>query len=528
MIKNVVAYCRFSSDKQSDSHTIETQQLAIRNYCTENGYNIIRFYADLAKSGKEVEHRIQFLNMINEVTQGGIDAVIVYTKDRFSRSIKDFVKYLRIMEDHHCKLISVVAAEDNDTPIGELSNWINMSVADYYIQNLSREVLRGLRYNAKNGIWNTIAPLGYDIDYKTGRLVINKKEAEIVRLIFDLYLKGYKQDEICKELNRLGYKTKKGEPFSKRVRCYLINRRYVGEYIYHIRSKGRNEEYIIKGGVPQIIDDETFEAVQQKCLSHRPRGLVYKKKSILEGLVYCGETGYKYTHRANRTNNLGVEETYYQCVDEMDKPNRRVRKFDGATLDDLIHFIVEDILLSHQNISKLYNFSKTYYNQLEKKINQDLKKLEKQYAKKQVQLSEQINKIASNNYQDVEELLNKINNDRTEIIEIENERSVLLIRIADFKQVSFNELSTRLSLLRKEFEANRAKVIKKIIFKVVIFDDEIKIIINMNNLLFNNSVENDMSYISVDRQSINELLDRFCSKKVTFEEMNIRRYFETL
>ena len=152
MIKNVVAYCRFSSDKQSDSHTIETQQLAIRNYCTENGYNIIRFYADLAKSGKEVEHRIQFLNMINEVTQGGIDAVIVYTKDRFSRSIKDFVKYLRIMEDHHCKLTSVVAAEDNDTPIGELSNWINMSVADYYIQNLSREVLRGLRYNAKNGI----------------------------------------------------------------------------------------------------------------------------------------------------------------------------------------------------------------------------------------------------------------------------------------------------------------------------------------------------------------------------------------
>lgn len=123
--KKVVGYSRFSSINQSDSSTILTQQNAIEEYCSNNNMILLSHYVDLALSGREAEHRIQFQEMIQDIKEGGIDAVIVYTRDRFSRSIKDFLKYLEIMEKYNCELICVNGNHSNpDSPSGKLSEWV--------------------------------------------------------------------------------------------------------------------------------------------------------------------------------------------------------------------------------------------------------------------------------------------------------------------------------------------------------------------------------------------------------------------
>lgn len=74
-IKKVVGYSRFSSVNQSDSSTIQTQQNAIEEYCKKNNFVLIAHYVDLALSGREAEHRIQFQEIIQYIEDVGIDAV---------------------------------------------------------------------------------------------------------------------------------------------------------------------------------------------------------------------------------------------------------------------------------------------------------------------------------------------------------------------------------------------------------------------------------------------------------------------
>jgi len=93
--------------------SITVQQEAIDNYCRNNGITLIRHYSDYAISGRSTEHRVEFLKMIDDISLlGNIDFVIVYTGDRFSRSMKDFVKYLQIMSEYKCSLKCVNGDSD--------------------------------------------------------------------------------------------------------------------------------------------------------------------------------------------------------------------------------------------------------------------------------------------------------------------------------------------------------------------------------------------------------------------------------
>ena len=145
-------------------------------------------------------------------------------------------------------------------------------------------------------------PLGYDGD-KDKQYIINKKAAEAVKFIFNKTLEEWPIKKIAEHLNEKGYRTKKEKEFSIHSFDLLRNRKYIGEYVFNVnkikKESGKRkaepniEDDIIRipDGMPQIIDEETFNRVQY-ILNKRSKGaqLRFKpSKYMLTGLLKCGE-----------------------------------------------------------------------------------------------------------------------------------------------------------------------------------------------------------------------------------------------
>ena len=134
-----------------------------------------------------------------------------------------------------------------------------------------------------------IPTLGYDVDPTTKKYIINEAEANIVRLIFEKYLSGWGYKRILDYLNHMGYRSKRGRCFSKNsLSSILTNEKYVGRYIFNKRQektvegkrnptlKPKEEWIVIEGGIPAIIDQETFDAVQEKLSRNRSNYSSYR------------------------------------------------------------------------------------------------------------------------------------------------------------------------------------------------------------------------------------------------------------
>ena len=160
------------------------------------------------------------------------------------------------------------------------------------------------------------------------KLVINEWEA--VKLIFKLYLEGYGYTYIINELNRKGYKTKRGADFGKNsLHEILRNEKYTGVYTYNVfasksnngkanRHKYKSDEEIIRveGGVPKIVSKEDFIKVQQVMKSRKKKTAAFKAKQeyLLSGKIICNECGCTYAGNSRRPNSSHPLYVSYRCT----------------------------------------------------------------------------------------------------------------------------------------------------------------------------------------------------------------------
>ena len=115
-------------------------------------------------------------------------------------------------------------------------------------------------------------PLGYKIS-KDKDYIIDENTAFIVKQIYERYADGYTIKEICNELNVAGYKTASGKPFSySSLHTMLINPKYIGKYEYL--------GVVLENAIPQIVDNETFEKVQQRL----------QKNNLMLNFEFCSPT----------------------------------------------------------------------------------------------------------------------------------------------------------------------------------------------------------------------------------------------
>lgn len=351
-ILQAVAYARFSSDNQREE-SIEAQLRAISHYAEQNGYALHKTYADRGISGT-TDNRPEFQRMIDDAKSGAFDIIIVHKLDRFARNRADSAIYRRELEKCGVKLISVLENFDN-SPESIILQSVIEGYNEYYSKNLRREVMKGLKENALTcRFTGGTPPLGYNINKETLKYEINSYEAEAVKLIFKMYLAGNGYTAIISELNRRGFKTKRGCDFGKNSLYEILrNERYAGVYVYNKcvavgadgkwnRHQTRNEDEIIRidGGIPAIVSKEDFFKVQEKMAERKHKSATFKAKQeyLLSGKIKCGECGSTYAGNSRKARENKPLYISYNCV----KKNGSIKcKNPGIKRDDIEQLVLE-------------------------------------------------------------------------------------------------------------------------------------------------------------------------------------------
>lgn len=233
-MKNVVGYIRVSTDGQcgEDKFGLEVQRDIIIDYCKRNDLAIVRWFTDEGESG--AKERPGFDEIVyGEVTNPPYEAVVVAKSDRVARDINIYYYYKMMLRKKDIELWSV--AED----FGQFGVFANMleaftlCVAEMERDNINKRTSAGRAVKAsKGGYSGGRPPMGYEVE--NGKLVVNEKEAEIVRYVFRMRENGETLLGIVAALNDGGYRTRSGKEFLvSSVQSILKNERFFrGEYKY--------------------------------------------------------------------------------------------------------------------------------------------------------------------------------------------------------------------------------------------------------------------------------------------------------
>jgi site-specific DNA recombinase len=401
-----VIYARYSSDNQREE-SITAQVRACTEYAKAKGYTVVKVYTDEARSAT-TDDRPGFKAMINDAKLSLFDVLLVHKLDRFSRDRYDSVYYKRELKKAGVRLISVLEHLD-DSPESVILESVIEGMAEYYSRNLAREALKGMRENALQCRHNGgRPPLGYDVDKETGRYLVNERESRTVKLVFELYDKGYGYDRIIDQLKHGAHRTKGGRPFGKNsLHDILRNEKYVGVYVFnrsaakefgkrnHHRHKLAGEIIRIPGGVPQIIEKELWERVQEKMDKRRQNSEKARMRAktiyLLTGKVFCGECGSAVV--GNTASDRGRRYHYYECgLKDRTRScdNKRIRK---SPLEDLVIREIEENIFGDQVLAKVKQKLIVFLNQYQKDRQGELGCLRKELVRVERSINQLLDQI---------------------------------------------------------------------------------------------------------------------------------------
>lgn len=310
MSMRAAIYARVSTEEQASNYSISVQLEAARNLAQARGYRVVGEYVDEGWSGALLE-RPAFVRLMRDCRQGLIDVIIVYRIDRFFRDARHLLNTMKDLEGCNVKFVSATEPFDTSTPVGRYLLGQFGLIAEFERTTLLERSKAGRLKRAREGKWWGRAPLGYDYDVETGRLVLNEKEAAVVRLVFDLYSRrGETLESVAVKLNARGLKTKGGSRWADHtVHDVLTRRLYTGTSCLQIAGVE------ISVTAPAIISEDKFERVQSLLRERYPAQLRSKnaRTFLLASLVRCGDCGCSMTpgYAARRRGGLYY---YYRCT----------------------------------------------------------------------------------------------------------------------------------------------------------------------------------------------------------------------
>ena len=316
-IKNVILYCRVSTEEQEKGSSLNWQEDYLRRYCEMKHYNVVAVYKEdkSAKSGFKKRTEFQALMKFCKAHKHEIDYVLVYRWDRYSRNLKEALINLDYFEKLGIEVNSVEQNIDFNASdyITMLSLYISMAQSED--TKISRRTKEGIHASLEKGKCTYKAPRGYinrQIDDEHKYVEIDKEKAPIIREMFAEVAKGvYTPCYIQKLFARRGHYIHKNS-FLKMLR----NRFYVGEiYVpeYKDQKIGTIPAHYVKGLHEPLIDRDTFEKVQSIVdKKYRPKLTKRTHPDVfLRQYLRCPQCGATMTGSASTGN--GGKYYYYHC-----------------------------------------------------------------------------------------------------------------------------------------------------------------------------------------------------------------------
>lgn len=357
--KNVILYCRVSTDEQADGCSLDVQEQRLRAYCLAHNYNVVDEVRREDYSAKHYDLKRPEMKSIYEYCKkhrGKVDKILFLRWDRYSRNVEFAFAYKRKFYDELNIEINSIESPIDFTG----TEWSTMlalycGVAHTEDEKISKRVKDGIREHLKKGHWCNHAPRGYKHErhglYKDHdtKMVIDENTSPLIRHIFKEVAKGTEsansiRKRLCPEIARSSFMQ------------MLHNILYIGKI--KVPACGNEEEEIVDGQHQPLIDEETFYQVQDliEGRNHRKHTLIKGKKPhpdfYLRGYIICPMCGKPIT--ASFSHGNGGKYPYYHCMCSPRHYNVRAEKVNGEFVryvrglkpDEGIMNVYNSILLS--------------------------------------------------------------------------------------------------------------------------------------------------------------------------------------
>ncbi len=333
-MKRLAIYLRLSledADNQGESTSISNQRKLLYDYIHQDSelcnYEVVEFCDD-GYTGTNMD-RPAMQKMLKEVKENRIQCIVVKDISRFSRDYIETGNYLnQIFPFMGIRFIALNDRYDSKKQSGttlELDTAFKTLLYDLYSKDISTKVKASFKSKCENGeyVFGAV-PFGYKkSETVKNKIVVEEKEAEVVRYIFSLAIEGMTSTQIAKKLYEENVPTitqmRKSEQKSKNgriqtwshiaVRNILNNRFYLGEMSYgksEKRTVGEKEGVRLPKGEWKVIPNHhealiSTEIYDQVC-AFRPENCTKRKreKHPLTGKIYCGGCGYSLNYRPQR------------------------------------------------------------------------------------------------------------------------------------------------------------------------------------------------------------------------------------
>jgi len=239
-------YVRVSTQEQAQQgFSLNAQQEALENYSKALGYELFKIYRDEGKSAKDIKHRPEMVNLLEDAEKKKFSAIFIYKLDRFSRSLKDLILTIDKLKELGVDFISLQDKIETTSASGKLMFHIISAFAEFERNIIGDRTKFGMERKAKEGGFITKAPKGYKLVNK--KLIIDEKGSKEVKESFEEFLNSnISLTQLAKNCNMTTAGIKK----------LLKNTTYLGKVKFAgIESQGEHNP---------LIPKDLFDKVQER------------------------------------------------------------------------------------------------------------------------------------------------------------------------------------------------------------------------------------------------------------------------
>ncbi|MDP9373154.1 MAG: recombinase family protein, partial [Chloroflexota bacterium] len=325
----VAAYIRVSSEEQAEGYSLDAQREAIRAYCRLSDWDDVAWYAEAVSAWTdEVARRPVFARMLGACRAGEHDVVIVHKLDRFARSVIVTLTELRTLERADVAFVSIAQRMDFSTPVGRVVLAVLAAFAQYYSENLSAEVKKGLDEKRRRG--EHVGGIPWGAQRIDGRLILDPDRAELLR---EIYARAatHSDQQLAAWLNRRGVPSRRGRRWGPRT-------------IHRMRFEGGDWLVDLGGEWPALVQRARQRPRQAFVMPTERRVF------LLSGLLRCpcGATVRYHspgTMRSGRTQGLHCNAPRPSCGHGLTTAPRYEQAVEAAVLalDPGRHFVEETV-----------------------------------------------------------------------------------------------------------------------------------------------------------------------------------------
>src|SRR3989339_1250042 len=179
-------YARKSTDEETRQvMSIDAQLSELREFAKKDNLNVIQEFTE-SRTAKETGRPI-FNDMLKLIEKGQADSILSWHPDRLARNSIDGGKIIYLADKGKIKDLKFCTFRFDNNAYGKFILNIAFGQSKYYVDNLSENILRGIKHKLKSGGWSGLAPIGYLNDRNTKSIVVDPNKAPLIKRLFEHY-----------------------------------------------------------------------------------------------------------------------------------------------------------------------------------------------------------------------------------------------------------------------------------------------------------------------------------------------------